>query len=127
MGGDALLDARVRLVLTHVAAENDHDLEAVIATFAHPRYEIVPTGAVFDGEAEVRRMLLQQWADLPRLTYAAEGIFHSPEGIVVETRTIMPGGGRSMLSVNVFGFDGEDLVVERCYFDRTSFADLLTG
>lgn len=53
-----MLAAREALVLRHVDAENAHDLDAVLATFAHPRYEIVPTGVVHDGEAAVSRMLL---------------------------------------------------------------------
>jgi hypothetical protein len=35
-------------------SENRHDFDTTIATFDHPRYELVPTGDVFDGEQEVR-------------------------------------------------------------------------
>ena len=38
----------------HMASENEHDFDTTIATFGHPRYELVPTGDVFDGEDEVR-------------------------------------------------------------------------
>jgi len=98
-----------------------------MATFTRPRYEIVPTGAVHDGDSKVRAMLQKQWAELPHLTYAVEGIFHAPDGLAVETRTLMPGGSPTMLSVNVFRFEGADLVLERCYFDRQSFAELVGG
>lgn len=115
---------RVRegIVLRHVAGENDRDLEAVMATFAHPRYEIVPSAMVYDGDQAVRQMILRQWEELPWLQYAAEAIYHGEDGLVVETRTTCPGTGMDMLSVNVFGFDGPRLIVERCYFDRTLFA-----
>ena len=46
--------AREALVREHMESENRHDFDATIDTFAHPRYEIVPTGEVFDGEEEVR-------------------------------------------------------------------------
>ena len=39
----------------HMESENVHDFDATIGTFGHPRYEIVPTGDVYDGEEEVRR------------------------------------------------------------------------
>lgn len=114
----ALQRAREELVLRHVAAENARDIEAAMATFTHPRYEIMPTGMIFDGEEEVRAMLLQQWADLPLLQYSAEGLYHGEDGLVVETRTTSPGTPIDMLSVNLFAFRGPDLILERCYFDR---------
>ncbi|OJZ76332.1 hypothetical protein BRW65_00550 [Mycobacterium paraffinicum] len=116
---------REELVLRHVAAENAHDLEAAMATFTHPRYEIIPTGTVFDGGEAVRAMLLQQWADLPMLQYSAEALYHGEDGLVVETRTTVPGTPLDMLSVNLFGFRGPDLVLERCYFDRMLLAEQL--
>ncbi|OBG32975.1 hypothetical protein A5672_24885 [Mycobacterium alsense] len=118
----ALRRFREELVLRHVAAENARDLEAALATFTHPRYEIIPTGMVFDGDEAVRAMLLQQWADLPLLQYSAEGIYHGDNGLIVETRTTAPGTPIDMLSINLFGFRGPDLVLERCYFDRMLLA-----
>ena len=38
----------------HMESENAHDFDMTIATFGHPRYEIVPTGEVYDGEEAVR-------------------------------------------------------------------------
>jgi SnoaL-like protein len=121
----ALQRTREALVLRHVAAENARDLEAVMATFTRPRYEIIPTGMVFDGDDAVRAMLLQQWGDLPQLRYSAEGIYHGDDGLVVETRTTAPGKTIDMLSVNLFGFRGPDLILERCYFDRMLLAEQL--
>lgn len=109
---------REEIVLRHVQGENDRDLEAVMATFTHPRYEIVPTGLVFDGDEAVRAMILQQWAQLPPVQYSAEAIYHGEAGLVVETRTTAPGTSIDMVSMNVFGFDGAGLILERCYFDR---------
>ncbi|MED5810876.1 nuclear transport factor 2 family protein [Mycolicibacterium sp. 050232] len=113
---------REELVLRHVAGENDRDLEAIMATFTHPRYEIIPASTVFDGDSAVRQMILAQWRDLPRMHYTAETIFHSPDGLVVETRTTCPGTPIDMLSMNLFGFAGDGLILERCYFDRMLFA-----
>ncbi|OBI72448.1 nuclear transport factor 2 family protein [Mycobacterium asiaticum] len=118
---------REELVLRHVAAENACDIDAAMATFTHPRYEIIPTGMVFDGEDAVRAMLLNQWAQPPKLQFAAEAIFHGDRGLVVETRTTSPGTSIDMLSMNLFGFDGPNLILERCYFDRMLVTAQLDG
>jgi hypothetical protein len=125
MSPDELRRIREEIVLRHIAGENDRDLEAVMATFTRPRYEIVPSAMVYDGEEAVRGMILRQWDDLPWMRYSAEGIYHGDNGLVVETRTTCPGSEFDMLSVNVFGFEGAGLVLERCYFDRTLFATQL--
>jgi hypothetical protein len=49
-----LAAARIQTVRDHMALEVVHDWDGVIATFAHPRYEMHGNGAVFDGEAAVR-------------------------------------------------------------------------
>ena len=41
--------------MEHVAAENRHDVEATIATFHRPRYEV--NGEPSEGEAAVRELL----------------------------------------------------------------------
>lgn len=117
---------REELVIKHVEGENDRDLEAVMSTFSHPRYEIVPSGTVYDGEEEVRQMILRQWEQLPWMRYTPEGIYYGANGLAVETRTTCPGTPIDMLSVNLFVFDGDGLVLERCYFDRMLFASQLS-
>ena len=39
---------REAIVREHMASENRHDFDATIETFARPRYEIVPSGDVYD-------------------------------------------------------------------------------
>ena len=102
--GTELQRAREELVLRHVAGENDRDLEAVMATFTHPRYEIIPSATVYDGDEAVRQMILRQWEELPWMHYTAEAIYHGEHGLVVETRTTCPGTAIDMLSINLFGF-----------------------
>ena len=38
----------------HMESENRHEFDTTIDTFHHPRYEIIATGDVHDGEEEVR-------------------------------------------------------------------------
>lgn len=51
---DDLAERRLKTVRDHMALECACDWDAVIATFAHPRYEMYGTGQVFDGEEAVR-------------------------------------------------------------------------
>ena len=123
------LDARrLAIVLEHVAAENARDVDRALRTFDHPRYEIVPTGLVFDGADAVRRMLLDQWSAMPVVTYAPLSVYFGDEGVMVETRTAGTRGDGiaiEMTSVNLFGFRGDKLVLERCYFDQVTVAQQL--
>lgn len=54
MRRDPVAERRLDVVRRHMASENEHDFETTLATFSHPRYELIPTGQVFDGEDEVR-------------------------------------------------------------------------
>jgi len=51
---DPLTAARIQTVRDHMRLECEGDWDGVIATFAHPRYEMYGAGTVFDREAEVR-------------------------------------------------------------------------
>ena len=51
---DGLTAARIQTVRDHMRLECESDWDGVIATFAHPRYELYGAGTVFDGEAAVR-------------------------------------------------------------------------
>lgn len=46
---DAVRERREEIVREHMESENIHDFDTTLATFDHPRYEIIPTGDVFDG------------------------------------------------------------------------------
>jgi ketosteroid isomerase-like protein len=132
MSGEGRIDAelearRLAIVLEHVAAENAQDVERAMRTFHHPRYEIMPTGIVVDGEDAVREMLRANWAAMPGLRFSAEAVYHSADGIAVETRTEGEHNGKAvdMLSMNLFIFDEDRLVNERCYFDQVTTAAAL--
>jgi limonene-1,2-epoxide hydrolase len=125
----ALEARRLELVLEHVEAENEQDLDRAMRTFHHARYEIVPTGVVVDGDEAVRALLAANWEAMPGLRFSATGIFHSDDGIAVETHTTGEHEGKpvDMMSVNLFLFEGDKLVCERCYFDQVTTAQNLGG
>jgi hypothetical protein len=47
-------ERREEIVREHMESENRHEFDVTIDTFHHPRYEIVATGDVHDGEQAVR-------------------------------------------------------------------------
>jgi steroid delta-isomerase-like uncharacterized protein len=125
---DALRRKREEVCLGHMTAENAHEFEHCIGFFAHPRYEIVATGEVYNGGAEVARLMQENKTAFPDFHYDFERIHHSDEAIVVEgtfTGTHdgpwrgLPATGRkvefSMLIV--FRFEGEAMMGERIFFD----------
>ena len=115
---------REQLLLRHVQAENDNDVDAVIATFAHPRYELVPTAEIFDGDAEVRRYYREKEAR-GRRRYEIVRLYHSDDAVIVEIRTLSTEPGPpyrvDLPSIAVFEFDGPRLTCERVYYDLESF------
>ena len=48
---------REELVREHMESENGHDFDATLETFDHPRYELIGTGDVYDGQEEVAGLL----------------------------------------------------------------------
>jgi steroid delta-isomerase-like uncharacterized protein len=119
---------REAILAAHSAAESAHDLDAVIATFHRPRYEIVPTGEVFDGEDAVRRYHGENFAGIPDLTVEPIAAHHGDDAVAEEawvsgthlgTYHGLPPTGRH-LRVRVCGiyvFERDRLVCERVYYD----------
>src|SRR5438552_8516189 len=68
----------------HMSAENAHDFARCIAEFAHARYEVVPTGQVFDGPAEVEAMFRAYCDGFPDFHFDVEMMHHAAAAIVVE-------------------------------------------
>ncbi len=131
-----LRDRREALVVGHMESENHHDFEATLGTFGHPRYEIVPTGDVFDGEEAVRRYFEDSRAAFPDQRNHLVALHHTDAGVIVEfdlkgthrgpLRGI-PATGKEFTcrTVAFFLFDGDSLVCERVYFDAATILSQL--
>lgn len=124
MISEEVRELRERLLITHVEAENNDDVDAVLATFSHPRYELMPSGSIYDGEAEVRRYYREK-AERPRRRYEVVALYHSDDAVIVEIRTLSmepePPYRVDLPSIAVFFFDGAKLTCERVYYDLRSF------
>jgi steroid delta-isomerase-like uncharacterized protein len=120
--------ARQAVIDAHSAAEGAHDLDAVIATFHHPRYEIVPTGEVFDGEDAVRGYHAENFAGVPDFTVEPIAAHHGDDAVAEEAwvsgthlgtyRGLPPTGRFVRVRVcGIFVFDEDRLLCERVYYD----------
>jgi steroid delta-isomerase-like uncharacterized protein len=119
---------REATVLDHMSAENAHEFERCIDAFAHARYEIVPTGEVFDGKDGVHELIVANRTAFPDFKFQPESVQHGDTAVFVEGRFTgthrgiwrgLPPTGRRIdfPLIIVFLFDAERMVCERTYFD----------
>ena len=115
----------------HMESENHHDFDTTIGTFSHPRYEIIPTGDVYDGAAAVRAYFAETRTAFPDQRNELISLRHSDDAVIVEffllgthlgpLRSLPPTGRSFRTQVTAFFiFDGDRIVCERVYFDQTS-------
>ena len=137
-----LAERRIARVRDHMALEVTHDWDAVIATFPHPRYELLGSGAVFDGEEAVRRYFAASRTPFPDQGNEIIAIAHDGDSVLVEFwltgthlgplrlpgRTVEPTGKafRVRMAASFEFAPGSDLIVcERPYFDTGAVARAL--
>ena len=127
----ALADRREAVVRAHMHRENDLDFDATLATFAHPRYELIATGEVFDGTDEVMGYYATSRAAFPDQRNEIREIHRADGAIIVEFDLMgthlgplrgVPATGRAFRCpmIAVFVFEGELIVNERVYFDAST-------
>ncbi len=130
---DALAAAREAALHRHLEAERSADPDAILATFVHPRYELVGNGRVYDGESEVRGYLEERARIFPDLATEIIHLWHSPDVVAAElwlsgthsggfAEVAAPGRHFRVRTACFFMFDGEGLVAARAYFDSGTIA-----
>jgi hypothetical protein len=127
---------RARLVIEHMETENRHEFDRTIATFSHPRYELIPSGEVIDGFDDVAAYYVRGRSVFPDQRNELIRLYHSDDAVIIEfwLRGTHTGGerptGRSFKCqmCAIFTFDDDDLMTgERVYFDQTTIANQLLG
>lgn len=122
---------REGVVREHMESENVHDFDTTIETFAHPRYEIIPTGDVYDGEEQVRAYFVETRSAFPDQRNELISLRHAEDAVIVEfdllgthlgpLRSLPPTGRAFRTRVCAFFiFEGDRIVCERVYFDQLS-------
>lgn len=121
-------DKREKLVIEHMASENRHEFDVTMDTFDHPRYELIATGDVFDGEIEVDRYFEETRTAFPDQRNELIALHHSDDAVIVEAMLYgthrgsfrgLPATGRKfeMQFCAMFLFEEDRLMCERVYFD----------
>src|ERR1044071_7483222 len=75
---------RAAVVREHMDSENRHDFDATIATFQHPRYELIGTGDVYDGEAAVRGYFEETRTAFPDQRNRLVALYHGADAVMGE-------------------------------------------
>jgi steroid delta-isomerase-like uncharacterized protein len=124
---------RLELLETHFQSEVDHDWATCLATFnGHPRYEIMPTGQVHDGDQAVLAYHRAQRVAFPDQRH--ENVrFHvaDDDTVIAEFDLLGTNTGEFLGSpptgmafrvptIAVFFFEGDRITNERVYLDVLS-------
>jgi steroid delta-isomerase-like uncharacterized protein len=132
MLAEALRDKRLALIKEHMQTEVTHDFDKTLATFnGHPRYEIVPTGQVFDGDDEVMGYYRTTRTAFPDQRHENARFHITDDAVIVEFDLLgtntgefygLPPTGKAFRVpvIAVFSFDGDRITNERIYFDSAS-------
>ena len=131
---------REAVVLEHMESENVHDFDVTMGTFDHPRYEIIPTGEVYDGPEEVAEYFRKTRTAFPDQRNENATLYHADDAVIVEfdllgthdgeIAGIAPTGRTFKCRVCAFFIFGEGsagIVCERVYFDQGTIARQLLG
>ena len=128
---ETLRARREQVVREHMESENRHEFDVTLRTFAHPRYELIATGEVYDGEEAVRGYYAASRAAFPDQRNEIRAMHHADDAVVVEfdllgthrgpLRGIAPTGRAfTCRMVALFLFAGDRIVCERVYFDSAT-------
>lgn len=131
MTTEELRRRREEVVREHMDSENRHDFETTLKTFSHPRYELIATGEVYDGEDAVRGYYAATRASFPDQRNVVHTIRHADDAVIVEFDLMgthrgplrgLPPTGREFTCrmVALFLFETDRIVGERVYFDSAT-------
>jgi steroid delta-isomerase-like uncharacterized protein len=132
MISDTLQQKRLELIREHMDTEVTHEFDKTLATFnGHPRYEIVPTGEVYDGDDEVMTYYRTTRTAFPDQRHDNAKFYVADDAVIVEFDLLgtntgefygLPPTGKAFRVpvIAVFSFAGERITNERIYFDAAS-------
>jgi steroid delta-isomerase-like uncharacterized protein len=135
-----LRERRLAVVREHMESENHQEFDVTLGTFAHPRYELIATGEVFDGPEEVADYYRKSRSTFPDQRNENTLLHVTDEAVVAEFDLLgtqegelrgVPATGRSfrcrMCAIFEFQAGTDRIVSERVYFDQVTIAQQLMG
>ena len=128
MADDAVRETRERIVREHMEAESNLDFDAALATFEHPRYELIGTDTVHEGPEEVAEYYRRTLEAFPEQRFEIITLRHADDVVITEfwmtgkhrgdAASPEPTGRTFKVRMMAFFiFEGTGLVCERVYFD----------
>ncbi|HET9729053.1 MAG TPA: nuclear transport factor 2 family protein [Acidimicrobiia bacterium] len=130
MATDERRARREQVVREHMESENRQEFDATLRTFSHPRYELIPTGQVFDGVDEVSKYYADSRAIVPDQRNELIALHHADDVVIVEfwLRGTPSGRPFECRMCAMFFFDDDDLMTcERVYYDAATIANQVSG
>jgi len=129
---------REQIVREHMDAENRLDFEAALATFTHPRYELVGLGRVIDGADEVRQYFVDSRTPFPDQRNELIAMHHADDAVIVEFWLLgthlgpifdeePTGRAFRVQMAAIFVFEDAGLVCERVYFNPGDLLAQISG
>jgi steroid delta-isomerase-like uncharacterized protein len=126
-----LRERREAVVREHMESENVQDWERTLATFAHPRYELIGSGQVFDGREAVLNYFKTSRAVFPDQRNELIAMHHADDAVIVEFNLfgthrgpmgkVAPTGRPFKCRMAaIFVFDRDKIVCERVYWDSAT-------
>lgn len=120
---------REAIVMEHALSENEHDFQTALASFDHPRYELMPTGEVIDGPDAVAAYYRETRQAFPDQRNENHVLHHADDTVIMEFELAgthlgnfrgLPATGRAFRCkmCAIFLFEDDRLVGERVYFDQ---------
>ena len=133
-----LSERRLAIVREHMESENVHEFDVTLGTFEHPRYEIVPTGDIYDGPEEVSKYFETTRSAFPDQRNENATFHVAEDSIVVEFDLLgthkgeirgIPPTGKSfrcrVCALFIFNPGSDRIICERVYFDQATIIQQL--
>ncbi len=126
-------DKREATLRALLDAQNRQDVDAALACFSHPRYELVGNQRVYEGADEVRKYYATTFGAFPDLTFDLIAAHHADSSVVVEmwmsgshlgSRRDFEATGKHFRCrmAAVFQFQDTGLIGARIYYDTGTIA-----
>jgi steroid delta-isomerase-like uncharacterized protein len=132
MSTDDLRGRRLKVLEEHFASEVEQEFDRTLATFnGHPRYEIMATGQIYDGDEEVLYYHRAQRTAFPDQRHENVRHHFADDSVIAEFDLLgtnlgeffgmAPTGKAFRIPViAVFFFEGDKITNERIYLDVAS-------